>query len=462
MLKVFASVLVTLVTLISSQSMAACQVPVCDIVATIANLKTKTSDERSAFYSDLYNNNLNAKDSAVLRNLNAFGVQAYKLSKDLNDPKVTAKWSADVRQIGQGLLTYAPFQKTEFVNTYTETAVMPELGITSQQRVRYSALFRWRTEISVLFNINEVYAVYDYVQKASDYSRQINDEDYIAREAQTILELLSSHISYLHPFYEGVFGITTKCNQLVGQCSAKDVSSDRLVVMNTLNEYQIATSLAISSQADFFTAIGLYNDSDVSHETAGINFLFVKSVLKNNGTKLYSKSDVLYVGDRPAEIQATVATNQDVSGSAVTSRYVGALTYAGKVLFSPLKYYTDEVPLQAGEQPIIGEFSGKFGQNNMRMIIRSRADGTLMASAFVAESDGTNYQPIDFSMGQFVTHRQLINFTGVGMRNFTPYKMTMAYRMGADNKMHWYGGFYSVNGFFANVLLDWVGPVVNP
>lgn len=454
MLRIFAPVLVTLVTFISSQGMAACQVPVCDIVATINELKTKSIDERHQFYSDLYNNNINATDAAVLRNLNAFGVQAYKLSKDMNDPKGTITWAATVRQLGQGLLTYASFQKTEFINTYTESAVMPELTRTGQQRVRYSALYRWRTEVAVMFNVNEVYAVYDYVQKAADYSRQINDEEYILREGQAVLELLSSRITYLFPLYEGVFAIATKCNLQVGQCTAKDVASDRLVVLNTLNDYELASSLAISSQADFLYAIGQYHDDDVSHETKGINFLFVNSTIKNNGTNLYSKSDVLYVGDRPAEIKVAFNNAQDLNGSAVTSRYVGALSFAGKVIFTPLKYYTDEVPLQAGEQPLTGEFKGKFGNEPMRLIIRQRVDGTYMASAFV------NEQAIDFSMGQFVTHRQLMNLTGLGMRNFTPYKLTIAYRMGADKQMHWFGGFYSVNGFFAEVALDYVGPVI--
>ena len=460
MFKVLAPVLVTLVTLISSHAMAACLVPVCDITATIADLKTKNSDQRSAFYADLYQNNLNSKDQAVLRNLNAFGVQAYKLSKDVNDPKVTVKWAADVRQIGQGLLTHAPFQKTEFINTYVESASMPELTRDSQQRVRYAALFRWKTVIPVMFNVNEIYAVYDYVQKAADFSISIGDEDYLNREATSVLELLSARISYLFPLYEGVYAIKTTCNKLVGQCSAKDLAGDRLVVMDSLTDHLIVASLAISSEISFDYAIGNYNDTNPSHETDGINFLFYKSFVKNNGTELYSKSDVLYVGDRPAEIKFTVNQIQDVSGSAVTSRYVGALNYAGKVIFSPLKYYTDEVPLQAGEQSIVGEFAGKFGTHNMRLIIRQKADKTLMASAFVDMNDNDNYEKFDFSTGNFVTHRQLINLTGVGMINYTPYKIAMAYRFGADGKLHWFGGFYSVNGMYSEIMLDYVGPVI--
>lgn len=452
--------IVSLVTLISSHAMSACLVPVCDITATIADLKIQTSDQRAAFYADLYQNNLNSKDQAVLRNLNAFGVQAYKLSKDLNDSKITVKWAADVRQIGQGLLTYAPFQKTEFINTYVESASMPELTRDSQQRVRFAALFRWKTVIPVMFNVNEIYAVYDYVQKAADFSISISDEEYINREAASVLELLSARISYLFPLYEGVYAIKTTCNQFVGQCSAKDLASDRLVVMDTLTDYLIASSLAISSQISFNYAIGNYNDADPSHETEGINFLFYKSFSRNNGTEIYSTTDVLYVGDRPAEIKFTVTQNQDVSGSAVTSRYVGALNYKGKVIFSPLKYYTDEVPLQAGEQPITGEFKGKFGKHNMRLIIRQKVDQTLMASAFVDIDDNNNFEKFDFSMGNFVTHRQLINLTGIGMINYTPYKIAMAYRFGNDGQLHWFGGFYSANGMFSEIALDYVGPVI--
>ncbi|MES2802083.1 MAG: hypothetical protein V4654_06295 [Bdellovibrionota bacterium] len=461
MLKFLTPVFVSIVTLVISQTtMAACQVPVCDIVATIQDLKTKTSDDRSAFYADLYQANLNAKNAAVLRNLNAFGVQAYKLSKDLNDPKITVKWAADVRQIGQGLLSYAVFQKTEFINTYTETAVMPELARDSQQRVRYAALFRWKIEIPLMYEVREIYEVFEYIQKAADLSREINDEDYIVREAQMILELLSARISYLYPMYEGVFAIKTKCNLVIGQCSDKDLSSDRLVVINSLTDFDIYASLAISTEIDFASAIGEYAKTETDRASKGVNFLFVKSFVKNNGTALYSKSDILYVGERPAEIQAHFAANQDVSGSAVTSRYTGALNYSGKVIFSPIKYYVDQVPVQAGEQPINGEFAGTFGKNKMRLIIRQRLDKTLMATAFIGNDDNSELATVDFTMGQFVTHRQLINLTGIGMNRFSPYKIAIAYRIGADNKIHWLGGFYSTNGFFTEISLDYVGPVV--
>jgi len=450
MLKFLAPVIVSVVTFLVSQTSFACQVPVCDIAATIEDLKTKTSDERSEFYSDLYKENLNSKDAAVLRNLRAFGAEAYKLSKEINDTKVIIKWAADVRQIGQALLTYADFQKEEFISTYIESASIPELSRDSQQRVRFSALYRWKTEVLFMFDIKKIYDAAEYVQKASALSKEFNDEDYIIREAQMVLELLSTRISYLYPLYEGVFVIKTKCNHLVGQCSEKDLLADRLVVMNSFTDYDIYSSLAISSEINFAAAIGKYSQ--------GINFLFIKSLIKDNGTSLYSKSNILNVGERPAEIQASFAENQDVTGTAVTSQYVGALNYSGKVIFSPLKYYADEVPVLAGTQPTTGEFVGTFGHQKMRLIIRQRVDATLMATAFIGVDSNSEITKIDFSMGQFVAHRQIINLTGVGVLQFTPYKITVAYRIGADGKIHWLGGFYATNGFFAEVSFDYAGP----
>lgn len=460
MFKFLTPLFFTLTTMAMSQTtLADCHVPVCDIPSTIQDLKTKTSDERSAFYSDIYQTNLNSKNANVLRNLNAFGAEAYKLSKDLNDPKITVKWAADVRQLGQNLLTYAEFQKIEFINTYLESASMPELTRDSQQRIRFAALNRWRTEVPLLFQVNTIYEVYEYIQRAANFSHEINDEDYLLREAQVILDLLSSRITYLHPSYDGVYSIKTTCNYLVGQCSDKDLSSDRLVVFDSLTDYQIYASLAISSQIDFAHAIGLYHSTDSSHETEGVNFLFYRSSVKNNGTELYSKSDILYVGDRPAEIKSTFSSSQNVSGSAVTSRYVGALNFTGNVIFSPLKYYTDRVPIVLSKDPIEGEYAGKFGKNNMRLIIRQRVDKTYMASAFVGNNNNSEFEPVDFTMGNFVAHRQLINLTGVGRVRFTPYKIAMARRLGEDNKTHWYGGFYSINGFYSEIVLDYIGPV---
>jgi hypothetical protein len=456
----FLKLFVPVVALLISQNALAqaCYVPVCDIPGTIQALKVKTTDDRQMFLSDLYQAQVNAKDAAVLRNLHDFGFEAYKLAQELNDPKVILKWAADIRQIGQGLLTYADFHKDEFIATYKETATIPELTIASQQRVRFSALYRWKLEVPVLFDIKTVYEVYDYISAASALSKKLNDEDYIIREANMVLELLSARVSYLYPLYEGVFAIKANCIPVATDCEQKDTHSDRLVVMNSLTDLDVYTSLAISKETSFLSSIGVTSEG----KTPEINFLFVKSLLEKNGTALYSKSDVLTVGVRPSEIKADFSGNQDVVGNAVTTRNTGALNFAGSVVFSPLKYYVDQLPELLAQQPITGEFVGRLGEYPVRLIIRQRVDKTLMATAFVVLNKKTaEVTKIDFTMGQYVSHRQLINLTGVGQVHFTPYKMTAAYRLGADQKLHWFGGFYSATGYVKDVAFDYVGPVTD-
>lgn len=458
----FFKLFVPVVALFISQNVLAqeCQVPVCDIAATIQTLRTKTVDERQGFLSDLYQAQVNAKDPAALRNLHDFGFEAYKLVIDLKDPKVVVKWAADIRQLGQGLLSYADFRKDEFIATYNETATIPELSRDSQQRVRFAALYRWKLEVPVLFDIKTVYEIYDYITVASELSKKLNDEDYILREAATVLELLSARVSYLYPLYEGVFDIKANCVPATTDCDQKDTHSDRLVVMNSLTDLEIYSALSISKQTNFLSSIGETADGGKNPE---VNFLFIKSLLQKNATSLYSKSDVLALDTRPSEIKVLFAGNQDVAGSAVTSRNVGALNFTGSVAFSPLKYYVDEVPAEAlADHPIAGEFRGSVGDYPVRLIIRQRVDKTLMATAFITLNKKTaEVKKIDFSMGQFVPHRQLIHLTGVGQINFTPYKMTAAYRVGADQKLHWVGGFYSVTGYVKEVTFDYVGPVTD-
>lgn len=437
-----------------------CQVPVCDIPATIQSLKTKSAEDRQTFYSELYQAQVNSRDAAVLRNLHDFGSSAYALSQEMNDPKIVFQWVANIRQLGQGLLTYADFRKEEFISTYNETASIPELSRDSQQRVRFSALYRWKIEVPLLLDIKTVYEVYDYITSAAALSKKLNDEDYIIREASTVLELLSARVSYLYPLYEGVFEIKANCVPVATDCEQKDTHSDRLVVMNSLTDLDVYTALSISKQTTFLSSIGEAVDGNKSNET---NFLFVKSLLEKNATLLYSKSDILTSGTRPSEIKIAFAGNQDVVGSAVTSRNVGALNFSGSVIFSPLKYYVDEVPAESSlDHPITGEFLGQIGEYPVRLIIRQRVDKTLMATAFFTLNKQTSeVKKIDFSMGSFTPHRQLINLTGAGSAFFTPYKMTVAYRKGSDQKLHWYGGFYSVTGYFKDVTFDYVGPVTD-
>lgn len=452
----FLKLFVPVVALFVSQGVFAedCAVPVCDIAGTIQQLKTKTQDDRQAFLSDLYQAQVATKDSASLRNLRAFGVEVYKLTKELNDPKHIIQWAANIRQLGQGLLYYADFNKDEFISTYNESAAIPELNRDSQQRVRFFAITRWKIEVPLLLDIKTVYEVYDYVSAASALSIKLNDEDYIIRETQTVLELLSARVSYLYPLYEGVFTVNAHCAPLAEQCTQKDLHSDRLVVMNSLTDLDVYASLAISKQTNFESAIGATADSDQDE----VNFLFVKSLLESNGTSLYSKSDVLTVGVRPSEIKVRFAANQDIRGSAVTSRYTGALNFTGHVVFSPLKFYVDQVPT-IKQQPVTGEFTGRFGEQPLRVIIRQRIDKTLMATAFVTVNKQGEVKKIDFSMGQFVVHRQLISLTGVGQADFKPYKIAIAYRENMDHKLVWTGAFYSATGFYREVTLNYVGPV---
>lgn len=455
----FFKLFVPVVALFITQSVLAqdCAVPVCDIAATIQDLKTKTQDQRQAFLSDLYQAQVATKDAASLRNLRAFGAEAYKLTKELNDPKHVIQWAANVRQLGQGLLFYADFNKEEFISTYSESATLPELSRDSQQRVRFFALTRWKIEVPLLLDIKTVYEVYDYVSAASQLSINLNDEDYIIREATIVLELLSARVSYLYPLYEGVFTVNAHCAPVAEQCEQKDLHSDRLVVMNSLTDLDVYASLTISKHTTLESAIG----DKATADQGEINFLFVKSLLENNGTSLYSKSDVLSVGVRPSEVKVSFAANQNIRGSAVTSRNAGALNFIGNVVFSPLKFYVDQVPATKQQQPITGEFTGRFGEQPLRVIIRQRVDKSLMASAFITINKQGEVKKIDFSMGEFIPHRQLISLTGVGQADFKPYKIAMAYRETADHKLVWTGAFYSATGFLRDVILTYAGPVTD-
>lgn len=456
--------IITSVLTIAQAVFADCSVPVCNISATIEQLKSQSSDERAAFLSNLYQQNSSSTDAASLRNLRAFGLQAYNQALALKDPANNILWAAYVRQIGlNGVLVHADFYKDEASSAFLETSQIPELVRDRQQQVRFSAFYRWKMEAPVLMDIKLIYDIYEFLNNSVELSKSLKDDDYVIREGLTALDLLSKRISYLYPIYEGVFAVKAQCLPKVQNCTAADLRTDRLVVMNSLTDLGVYTSLPVFKNTNFASSIG----HERGRPADDINFIFAKSKVEKNGTYLKSQSEVLNSGARPSEIalQITSAT-QFVKASVTTTRETGALHLEGDVVYSPLKFYVDQVPALDNEPTIVGTFKGYFGCERVTFIVRQRLDKTLMATAFVGLKD--DIKKIDFTMGEYVPHRKLFHLTGVGLNEFTPYKLTLALRYNEKQKLRWTGGFFSTTGYYQDVKVirtgsvqEQVGPDVN-
>lgn len=412
---------------IANTAFSACDVPICDIPKTIAELKEGTVESRANFLGDLFQKVKSLTNISGLQNIHKFSKLSYDLQKELKDPENILAWSLFLRELSiYNLLRLAPFELEEMKALYTESFEIPELSSDRQIHIRFDTLQRWRVQIGTIMDTKLIFNLYTFISFAQNKSETNKDEDYVLREIINILDILGKRLSYLYPSYEGVFEIKTRCFPDAPDCELSDLSSNRITLLNSI------TDLGIFS--------ALFDSKDGTP-----SYMFYKSVIESFGTSIYTLSEVLTTTGRPSELYIQLNNTQDIKGYVLSSRYAGILRFEGKIIYSPIKFYTDEG--SGNEKPIVtGKFEGKLGDQKATIIIRQKRNKTLMASmALGDQKDNIN---LNFTTGEFVEHRGIINLVGFPSQKLEPYKLNIAYRKSADGKYHWSGGFFSINGHF--------------
>ena len=274
-----------------------------------------------------------------------------------------------------------------------------------------------------------VFGLYSFISYANQLSEENKDEDYILREAVTTLDLLGKRLSYLYPSYEGVFDIKTFCVPDAKQCGQGDLGADRLTFLNSI------TDLGIFS--------GLFNNRNGEQ-----HFMFYRTVIESFGTRLYTVSEILSTSGRPSELYVKLDDKQNIKGYVVSSRYPGTLRFEGTPLYSPIKFYVDEGVEQA--KPIItGKFEGLMGDKKASIIIRQKKNKALIASMQVGNL--SNGMTFDFTNGEFIEHRGIINLVGFPGQKVEPSKINIAYRKNANGEYRWTGGYFSISGKYTKI-----------
>jgi hypothetical protein len=419
----------------------ACDLPVCDIPGTIARLEKVPLDERSNFLRDLYNKyRLSAKPEA-LQNLHDFSIQSGKLQKHVGDPENVVAWSIYIRETSiYGLLKHAPFNLELMKSLYDESFKIPELNIERQMRIRFDSYQRWRAQINSIMDTDLVYSLYAFLDFAKQQSEEFQDDDYLIREANSVLEIAGRRLSYLYPNYEGVYDIKATCSPTPADCGNVDLKEDKLVFMHST--YDIGIYSALYSQ---------------TYKT--LSYMFNRTAIESFGTKLYSLSDIANPLGRPSEIYANLTRDQKVKGYVISSRFSGTLHFEGKIIYSPIAFYVDEGT--KGKNPIVpGKYKGKMGDKEVSMIIRVKKGKSLMATLWVDEPSGFL---IDFSNGEFIEHRGIVNLVGMTPQKAEPYKINLAYRENPEtNEYRWIGGFFTTSGKFESLELKKVSEIDIP
>ena len=427
----FKRVIAFFITLFIAQlSFAQCDVPVCDIPGTISTLEKGTSDTRATFLGELYQKTRGLSNVNSLKNLHEFSKLSYEVQKKAQDPDNVLAWSVFLRESSiSGLFKFEQFELNEFKALYQETFDIPDLAIDRQVRVRFDVYQRWRAQINTIMDVKAIYDLYAFISFAQQLSDTNKDEDYVIREAVGILDLLGKRLSYLYPSYEGVFEIKTFCNPDAASCAVPDLSVDHVTLLNSI------TDMGIFS--------GYYNTKDNFQ-----SYMFARATLEKFGTKVYSASDLISTNGRPSESYVLLDNAQNAKGYIVSSRYSGSLHFEGKVVYTPIKFYTDE-GLENQKPVITGKFTGTFGDKKAVMIIRQKKNLALMATMLAGtDNDGLLF---DFTNGEYVAHRGLINLVGFPSQKLEPFKLNIAYRKDAKGNYRWTGGYFTISGHYMQV-----------
>jgi hypothetical protein len=395
---------------------AACSLPVCDIPAAIAALQTDTENQRYVTVNTIRLANKNAVDPAVLQNLMDFGKAAENLFVSIKEEDWLIREADTLYRFAvDGLAKYArPVSSANLIQLY---------GLLNTEELRYDVLLYWTTQIQTSNSTNDIQQIMTFAKQAVVVSLADQDDDYVGRQAETVLTDGTDRYAQLHPFYEGVFKIDLKC------------SADSSVVPCPQDFVQGFHRLVILDSQD--TAYGLRVSlvSDVSDASIG----FDHAVFDAGRSSITSSTQPYEEVGAARDIELTIdpATGK-IQGSYEDTQYPGKFLFQGTAIAYVGQELNTPPPSVLDVNQILGSYRGRIGNTQGTLVVKMLAQDRLAASFIATETvnNGDGLIPLiklDFQLGRWLPNQGLLMLVGVVSETQQQVKLALAFRANNDD-----------------------------
>src|SRR5690606_7445529 len=157
------------------QDTGLCDVPVCSVQDTIANLRSMTGDQRGMYALNLLNQHKNETELRVLENLRQAGLEMKALFAELGDEDWVQRAAAD-------LVNISVFNLSKNIKVDGER--LGELyQQLSNQTYRYNMISYWHGKLKTIEDSSVIEELILFADIARNLSTKAGDEDWVPRAA---------------------------------------------------------------------------------------------------------------------------------------------------------------------------------------------------------------------------------------------------------------------------------------
>jgi len=382
-----------------------CSVPVCDIPFQLEQLKNSSQSARWNYLSGLRKANAKVRDVAVLKNLKEFGQKAKELLVNLKEEDWLVREAANLHDDSVIKLCKADVPLLAEINE--------NYGLLTGENGRYEVLHYWANQVLDSESRSLLETLTEFSFFAEKYSIQVEDEDWVIREAKSLRQAVTNRLSMIYPFHEGVY-------QIQGTGSAGDFYFDRMVVLHTYTDNGVIVSFVDSktNATGYFFKNAVVSDglrrleatanNDSSIKRLEMELDAVSGRVTGRIIDARTLENLEFTGARSASLADSPSGILDPSCAGQLShypqgRYSGFLgTISGTYILKPIesnRLAGSFVSDHHGKLPIHVDFSGIYlKQSGSIGLVHRSLDGAFLKVSLNCREQGSSWEGIGISM----------------------------------------------------------------
>jgi hypothetical protein len=377
---------------------ATCGVPVCSMSEQVTALRSMNGDQRGMFAINLKAKFKDAADQKVLENLHMLSLELTKISTDLKDEDWVVRAAID-------LTSTVVFNLAKFsvINGENLVSFYKQFG---NQTARYNLISHWQTSLVKIEDVNTLNELVVFAEGARAHSIKINDEEWIARSATSLITEITIKLTSLDPIHEGLYNVTlTDASQAVGT-----LPFDKIAVLDSSTSKNLVVSF-INSKLKLI----VYTFSN-----AEINGNKVSGLFLSNGemANRFSFEVNRKTGDVVGMIESTIHDK---------------IEFSGTQLFSTRTVFAGKAPKEVTTKDILGSLMGELAGIKGTLTVRSFRENVYSA-VFTSDSGSIvmNFQ------GKFFPKNAVLSLT-----SNDKIKLTISLRETENSETAWMGASFS-------------------
>ncbi len=381
-----------------NDGIATCGVPVCNMSEQITALRSMNGDKRGMFAIDLKAKFKDESNQKILENLHKLSLELTAVSTELKDEDWVIRATTDLTNtVVFNLAKFSEVNGEKLVTYYKQFGT---------QTSRYNLIAFWQSQLINIEDVTILNELVDFAEGARGHSTSINDEDWVARAATSLITDITIKLTQLDPIHEGLYNVVlTDASQSVGT-----LPFDKIAVLDSSSSKNLVVSF-INSKLKVI--VYTYNNAEINGNKVSGLFLSTGEMANRFNFELNRK-------------------NGEIVGVIESTKH-DKIEFSGTQLFSTRTVFAGKAPKEVSTKDILGTLNGELAGVKGTLTIRSFRENVY--SAIFTSNTGSivlNFQ------GKFFPKNAVLSLT-----SSDKVKLTLSLRESADGVTGWTGASFS-------------------